>query len=160
MLKTYSPVSREFQFCLSYFLNSSSSVLWYLLNQYSRKYRFELDKYRKDEKYGKAHQAQVSEKAQAFLSWYDFEFTALQNDTGFLIGKRDINIHEGYIEPIYRLRQPFKVKGGSEVNLPVDWSSLRTFFPEKDKTDVLQLCSRHLDKLKSFVDRAHERFPL
>lgn len=67
MLKTYSPMSREFQFRLSNFLNSSSSVLWYLLNEYSRKYRFEIDKYRKDEKYGKAHQALVLGKLKPFF---------------------------------------------------------------------------------------------
>ena len=161
MLKTYSPVSREFQFCLSNFLNSSSSVLWYLLNEYSRKYKFDIDKYRKDEKYRKAHQALVLVSGElAFLSWYDSEFTALKNDTGFLIDKRDINIHDGYVEPIFRLRQPFKVKGGIEVNLPVDWSSVRAFFPEKDNTDVTQRCSIHVGQLNSLVDRAHEKFPL
>jgi hypothetical protein len=158
-LKAYSPMSREFQFCLSNFLSSSSSVLWYLLNEYSRKYRLEIDKYRKDKKYKEARQELISEEAKAFLSWYDFEFTVLQNDTG-LLEKRDINIHKGYVESIFRVRQPFKVGGSAQVNLPIDWSGLHAFFTEKEDTNVIQLCQRHLDQLKSLVERAHERFPL
>jgi hypothetical protein len=158
-LKAYSPITREFQFCLSNFLNSSSSVLWYLLNEYSRKFKFEIDKYRKDENYRKAHQQLVSEGVNTFLSWYDSEFIALQNDTG-LLEKRDINTHKEYVESIFKVRQPFSERGSSQVNLSIDWSRLQAFFPDKENKDVIQLCQRHLDKLKSLVDKAHERFPL
>jgi hypothetical protein len=42
------------------------------VEEYSTKYGFDIVKYRKDEKYQKTHQKQVSGEAQAFLSWHDF----------------------------------------------------------------------------------------
>jgi hypothetical protein len=160
-VKAYSPISREFQYCLSNFLNSSSSVLWYLLEEYSRKYKFEIDKYRKDERYAELRRNSLSEEAKEYLSWYDAEFIALQDSsTGFLLKKRDTNIHVGYIELIFRIRQPFKVEGNVQQEIPVDMSNTFAYFPEDQNTTALELCSTLINLLKSLVDRAHQKFPL
>jgi hypothetical protein len=160
-MNAYYPIDKEFQYCLSNFLNSSTSVLWYLLEEYSRKYGFDINKYRKDERYKEVHQKLVSTEAETFLSWYNSQFNALKNDKlGFLINKRNDNIHQGYIVLVFKHEQPFKVKGRVSVDIPLDWSMMYAYFPQNKSIKAVELCARFIERLKSIVDQAHERFPL
>ncbi|MGI8833570.1 MAG: hypothetical protein ACR2IS_13170, partial [Nitrososphaeraceae archaeon] len=137
------------------------SVLSYLFVEYSKKYGFDIEKYRKDWKYREKHQESVSVEAQAFLSWYDVEFTMLQNEkVGFLLNKRNDNIHQGYIVLVFRVEQPFKVKGSLREDLPVDWSKMYAYFPENRDVRAIDLCASFVDRLRILIDKAHEQFPL
>jgi hypothetical protein len=164
MMKLHHPTYKEFQYCLSNFLNSSKSVLWYLLQEYSRKYEFDIGKYfkyRKDKNYAKKHQGAISEEANRFLTWYEGEFSALQNGkAGFLLDKRDINIHKGYVELIFELRQPFKVQGERPTEIPLDLSKVYAIFPNEEGTKAIELCSSLVERMESLINNTHERFPL
>jgi hypothetical protein len=160
-MKRYFQAGREFQYCLSNFLNSSTSVLWYLLEEYSRKYGFDINKYRKDDRYRASHEALVSGEANAFLSWYNSEFTILKNEKeGFLLDKRDQNIHQGYIPLILGVEHEFKYTGSMPKEMPVDWSKTSACFPENEKIKTVDLCASFVGQLKLLVEKAHARFPL
>jgi hypothetical protein len=164
LMEKYPAVSKEFQYCLSNFLNSSTSVLWYLLDEYNKKFGFEIGTYRKDEKYKNKVEPTLSSEAKNFLAWYDTAFTKMKNgNTGFMLEKRNNNIHQAYIPLVYRLRQGGYKLTGSEiakgVSIPVEWSKISAYFPEDRQTKVVELCKLFLSNLGAFVKEAHTQFP-
>lgn len=142
-------MSKEFQYCLSNFLNSSTSVLRYLLEEYNSKFCFDVSTFRKDQKYKIRIEPTLSGEAKRFLDWYDTAFTKMKSEkTGFMLDKRNNNIHQAYIPLIYRLRQGGYKLRSSEiakgVSIPADWSKVSTYFPEYRETKVVDLCREFL----------------
>lgn len=165
LMQKYYPMTKEFQYCLSAFLNSSTSVLWYLLEEYSKKFGFDIVTFHKDEKNRSKIEPKLSLEAKNFLAWYDAAFTEMKNEkTGFMLDKRNSNIHQAYIPLIYSLRQGgYKIRGdeiAKGVSIPADFSKVSAYFPEDRQTKVVDLCGEFLTRLEAFVKEAHQKFPL
>ena len=161
MAKEYHSSTREFQYCLSNFLNTSTSILWYLLEEYSRKFEVDIPDYRRNKEYREKYEGKLSLEAKEFLTWYDTEFASLKDDkVGFLLNKRNDNTHAEYVVLIFEQKQPFKINGSSETEIPVDWSKLYAFFPENKEMNAIESCESFVVRIKLLVDSAHERFPL
>jgi len=167
-MKNYNPLDQEFQYTLSNFLSSSRSIFWYLLAEYKAKFGIKRDLYFTNEEYRKKHINSLSPDGQIFLQWYDGKFIQLKKEkSSFLINKRDINIHHGYVEQIFRFRQgPYRatedqIKNGIEI--PIDLNNIdniRAFFLEVNDSTVVDLCKEYLDNIEKLVDECHNKFPL
>lgn len=164
-MQAYVATEREFQYALSNFLNSSRSILWYLLEEYSAKYGFELEKYYKDMNYRNKRIQSLSNEARKFVLWYKSEFKKLKNaEYGFLLDQRDFNIHKGYVSQIFQLEQgPYKFHEKeikNNIEIPLDLNNVVPFFPQVNHKTVYELCQAYLDRIKELVDTAHNKFSI
>jgi hypothetical protein len=164
-ISEHHPTQKEFQYALSNFLNSSRSILWYLLEEYGERFNLEIEKYYKDEKYRSKHQRFLSSEAARFVNWYQSKFENLMNDRcAFLLKKRDFNIHSGYVSQIFKLQQgPYRLHEDDikrNVEIPVDLDNVTPFFPEANDKSVLEICHDFLTKITQIVNDTHDEFPI
>lgn len=167
-MKNYNPIDQEFQYTLSNFLSSSRSILWHLLAEYKAKYGINRDLYFTNEEYRKKHIKSLSPDGQIFVQWYDGKFKQLKKEkSSFLIDKRDITVHRGYVKQIFRFRQgPYRptedqIKKG--IDIPIDLNNIdniRAFFLEDNYSTVIDVCKEYLDNIEKLVSECHSKFPL
>ena len=84
-MSKYRPAHKEFQYALSNFLNSSRSIIWFLLEEYNRKFGFNIGKYFTDQKYREKRKKSLSLEAEKFLHWYEKRFEDLKKDYLFFL---------------------------------------------------------------------------
>jgi hypothetical protein len=163
-MSKYNPTDKEFQYTLSNFLNSSRSILWFLLEEYNRKFGFDIGKYFTDKKYREKRKESLSLEAEKFLDWYEKKFEDLKKEkSSFLIDKRDINIHSGYVKQIFKPKQgPYRVhedqiKNGYDI--PIDLKKVMPFFPEDKDSTVIELCKVYIKNIENLVYDCHNQFP-
>jgi hypothetical protein len=164
-MKKYHPTDKEFQYTLSNFLSSTRSIIWYLLKEYNPKFGFDIGNYFTNEKYREKRKKSLSLEAEKFLQWYEKKFEDLKKEkSSFLIDKRDINIHSGYVKQIFKLQQgPYRVhedeiKNGYDI--PIDLNKVIPFFPEDEDSTVIELCKDYIKNIENLVNDCHNEFPI
>lgn len=160
----FHPTNKEFQFYLSNFLSSIRSVLYYFLQEYSKKYDVNFETFFKDLRYRNRVDQSLSNKCKEFIKWYESEYEKLidnKTNGGFLINKRDFNIHTGYVKPIFKFIQPFhySAKQLKEKQVtPLNWNELIPVFSENHDADMRILCERFMESVKHLVKQVNEKF--
>lgn len=150
----------EFKFEISNFLSSANSILSHLLEEYGTKYGLVLPKI----KYlSFVKEANRTKNAQAinFIDWENIEYKRIKNDQrfGFLIDKRNINIHHSSVGPTAFRAISKTFKAGNSQPIDLNLSKGLAYFSENQQQDVRTVCYLFLNSLRKMIQEAHSRFP-
>jgi len=145
---------------LSNFLSSCLSILEHLLEDYNRKFDFNLDYLTSGTFRDKANKMNNTD-ALKFINWYIDEKSKLRNEKsyGFLVARRNFSVHRDTVKPENNVRV--------EIGLTPIWKNVVTgeittgermpqartwqFFNENKDEDAIIVCEKFLAHIKRIV---------
>lgn len=165
-------ISNEFFYNFSAFLSALQSAFYVLLYDYGEKY---LGINRKEilhmDKFEKLAFKCKNQEATEFVRWYREKQEILKDDP--LLSMRHYNVHRGYKELILEFRcLPLKHHGsltvkvkprekrGDVSNIGAVDNQIARFAYKEENEEIILMCEKSLEKMKSILEDASERFKI
>jgi len=152
---------QDFSHVLSNFLSSSHSILEHLLEDYNKKFGFNLEYVTTKNFRDKANKMKNTD-AIKFINWYIDERIKLRNEKsyGFLVARRNFSVHKDTVKPENNIRLEigltpiWKDTTTGEITTGDRMPQVRTwqFFNENTDEDVITVCEKFLEHIKRIVN--------